>query len=237
MTTDNQSLLNKARKDKFILVLDIPKAMKDINSSTVRSKNFVNLDKLQFSVAGTIVPEIVIPSVSTATYGQTFKFTSQKREPYAPITINFNIDNNFENYWILWKWLAILNDPLISGMPKQFAEFVKTNENLSDKARENGLKTISNLWKNKIINKEVEYTNVKMVNDYMDYQTTITIYGLREYNEAIIKFHYYGAFITNLNRFDYNYKDSEEISCNFTFEFSQMDITILDQPVVLAELS
>ena len=217
----NQSILNKARKDKFLLVLDIPKILKDINSNT-RSNNLVNLDKLQFSVYGTMVPKISVPSEALNEYGQSYNVTSMSRPNYQPVSVSFNIDNNFENYWVLWKWLEVLNNPQKGGMPHHFAEFEQGAEKPMDEVRD----MILNKSKNQPHN--IKYKHIKMLNDYTDYQTTITVFGLREYNEKIVKFNYSNAFIVGLGELKYDYKDPAEIECNFEFAFNQLDVTLLE---------
>jgi hypothetical protein len=106
-----QSTLNRSSKDKFILVLNLPEVLrkdKFINE-------LINIDPLQISIHGTVVPSIQVPSVGVPFGGQTLNVTSYTRPNYAPLTVNFVVDNKFRNYWILWKWLTILNDPLESN--------------------------------------------------------------------------------------------------------------------------
>lgn len=212
----DQSILNKTRKDKFILVLDVPKVLKPYES-TVRNPKFVNLDKLQYSVYGTFVPKVSIPSEEIRVYGQSYNITSTARPNYSPITVNFNVDNNFENYWVLWKWLNVLNNAKTSGMDKHFAEFNKINDVMLNSGMPNSNK-----------GKKVTFDFYKMVNDYTDYQTGVTIYGLREYNEKIIKFDYSNAFITSLGDLKYDYKDPNEMECSFDLAFNQLEVTLLD---------
>jgi hypothetical protein len=109
-----QAPLNKARKDKFILVLTIPNVLKGLNIRTPRKDLFINLDSLQFSVYNITVPKIAIPEHALHVYGQNYNVTSYDRPPYPPVTVNFAIDNEFKNYWILWKWLQMINEPLKS---------------------------------------------------------------------------------------------------------------------------
>jgi len=228
MSEIHQSILNKARKDKFLLVLDVPKVLKDINSNT-RSNDLVNLDKLQFSVFGSVVPTVNVPNQTINTYGQPYNITSMSRPPYEPITVGFNVDNNFDNYWVLWKWLAILNDPKKSGMTDYFTEFREEKNRVMDNIRDLS-KDPNNLLNNEKTEpvKNVTYKHIEMQNDYTDYQTTITIYGLREYNEQIVRFDYTNAFIINLGQINYDYKDPSEIDCSFQFVFNQMDVTLLE---------
>ena len=58
-----QTYLNKSRKDKFLFTLNLPNALKAKNSTTDRKDTKLNLDSLQFSVYGTVVPKIEKPAV------------------------------------------------------------------------------------------------------------------------------------------------------------------------------
>jgi hypothetical protein len=274
------AVLNKARKDKFILVLDVPPILKDIqvNDPSGRDNAQVNLDKLQFSIFSAPVPPADIPAVPMSIYGQTYNVTSQTRTAYPPILINFTIDNQFDNYWVLWKWLETLNKPRESGMLEDFAIFQKGEETKT--SLDNARAQLSNIlggFKNKpgnsfasrnrqalsvpsirretpkpnsIIKRDVPdvsklttdpinrdtATNsepvdtqpIHMVNDYTDYQTTITIFGLDEYNKKIVRFDYFNAFITNLGEISFNYRVPDEAESGFQFVFNQMEITLLD---------
>lgn len=106
-----QSPLNISSKDKFILVLTLPQALRKMSKTDPE----LNVDSLQMTVHGTIVPDVSVPPIEMRYGGQSANFTSYSRPNYSPLTINFIIDNQFKNYYILWKWLAILNDPYQSG--------------------------------------------------------------------------------------------------------------------------
>jgi hypothetical protein len=117
-----QAALNKSRKDKFQLILTIPNILKTINSKNVRENEFMNLDSLQFSVYGINIPTIQVPAVELHYSGQNYNVSSFDRPPYEPLTINFAVDNEFKNYWVIWKWLQLLNDAKEStyGAPNIF---------------------------------------------------------------------------------------------------------------------
>lgn len=107
-----QSQLNKSRKDKFLLVLQLPPAFKKLNIPVLiqRNNNQLAQDALQFSVYGSVLPQIEVPAV-VASYGsQSYKVSSNSRPPFEDITVNFTIDNKFNNYWVIYKWLDVLND-------------------------------------------------------------------------------------------------------------------------------
>lgn len=108
--TNFQSYLNKQRKDKFILVFDLPKALKAIKSTTQRSNNKVIPDTMQFSVYGNVIPEISVPEKEVPYGGQVMKVTGFARPSLPKNTINFTVDNMFNNYWVIYKWLQLFND-------------------------------------------------------------------------------------------------------------------------------
>lgn len=105
-----QSPFNLSRKDKFTLVLNVPNALKNINSHFLDGADNINLDLLQFAVHGTVVPPIRVPSANARYAGQTFAQTSHSRDPYDPLTVGFTVDNRFTNYWVIYMWLNMLNN-------------------------------------------------------------------------------------------------------------------------------
>lgn len=112
MNTFQQSQLNKSRKDKFLMVLSLPKILKKINDNNLGThvKDLISLNSLQFSIFGSVVPNITVPAVTAPYGGQNYKVSSHTRPPYEEVTINFTIDNRFSNYWVIYKWLELLND-------------------------------------------------------------------------------------------------------------------------------
>ena len=69
---------------------------------------------IQFSVFGTIVPPSQVPANEAGYAGQHYKVSSHSRPAYDDITVNFTIDNKFNNYWVIYKWLDLLNDDVNS---------------------------------------------------------------------------------------------------------------------------
>lgn len=112
-----QSILNKNRKDKFLLVLNLPDILKGQNkvSAGDRATEYLNQDSLQYSVYGTIVPRVTVPSVDAPFGAQVPKVTSYSRPGWEPVTVNFIVDNGFNNWWVLWYWLNVINNSTASG--------------------------------------------------------------------------------------------------------------------------
>lgn len=111
----DQSIFNKARRDKFIMIFDIPLALKRKAEEVKKAGCNVNLEAyaantVQFSLYGTPVPKVSIREVDVPYAGQVHRQTSYARPTYAPLTIGMNIDNQFINYWLLWTWLNLWND-------------------------------------------------------------------------------------------------------------------------------
>jgi len=124
--TDQQSVLNVSRKDKFLLVMDMPPALKPLVQKENRLCHGGNLERLRFSVWGSVIPDISVNKIETSFGGQTFKFSGNSRPSYPSIVCNFTVDNNYDNYYILWKWLDIQNGAL-EGLSENRIKTYSTN--------------------------------------------------------------------------------------------------------------
>tara|TARA_R110001592_G_scaffold250497_2_gene513110 strand:- start:6650 stop:7228 length:579 start_codon:yes stop_codon:yes gene_type:complete len=107
---NNQSFLNKGRADKFTLVFSLPPALRKIDSKTDRQTYNVNENAFQFSVYGAVVPVLDVPALQIPYAGSNLYNSSHAREPFPPVTVDFTIDNGFNNYWVLYKWLNLMHD-------------------------------------------------------------------------------------------------------------------------------
>jgi hypothetical protein len=105
-----QSVLNKSRTDKFIMSLTLPKALRDVNTKNDRNNTNVIQDSLQFSIYGVVIPQVTVTDLEGRYSGQTFHFTSHKRPAYSNVKVRFTIDNAFNNYWVIYKWINLLNN-------------------------------------------------------------------------------------------------------------------------------
>ena len=115
-----QSLFNKALKDKFLIVLNLPKCIKNSQVNNLKESGIVNLEQLQFSIFSAPSPAIAVDAIPLGQQGQTYHVTSQVRKPYTPMLINFTVDNIYGNYLVLWRWFEMINDPKNSGMNEYF---------------------------------------------------------------------------------------------------------------------
>lgn len=189
-----QSQLNKSRLDKFLLVIDLPPILRGSNNNNpnVRANNLVSQNSLQFSIYGSVIPKISVPGLEAGYAGGTYKVSSNSRPPYDDVTVNFTIDNKFNNYWVIYKWLDVLGN----------AKNVIYNE--SD-----------------ILPPQSNNTKLPTPLQPQSYQTNFTIYAKDEFDQNVIKFTYTKAFPVALGNIDYNYRVADEIETSFTFAFSQ----------------
>jgi len=188
-----QSYLNKARQDKFLLVFDLPPIMKPIARKYTRNTKTVIPDSVQFSVFGTIVPEITVKGVETRFAGSTLYVTSHSKDSYPPVNIKFVVDSMYNNYHVIYRWLNLLHDEK-TGVYNQ-AGLIPEDDNFND------------------------------------YQTDLTVYGLDEYGKKRVSFKYTKAFPTTLDGITYNQKadEGQEIESGFTFLYSQMHFDIINE--------
>ena len=186
---NDQSFLNKSRSDKFKLVFSLPPALRKINSKTDRQTFNVNEDAFQFSVYGAVVPELDVPALQIRYGGSNLYNSTHAREPYPPVTIDFTIDNGFNNYWVLYKWLDLMHD------------------------EKEGLYDASDLVSDE---------------DFKNYQTDMTLYGLDEFNNERIQFTYTKAFPVTIGSINYNYRTAEEITSSMTFVYSQIHTKLIN---------
>jgi len=105
-----QSSLNKSRVDKFRMVFTIPLALRKINKRSERSTNTLKEESMQLSIYGTIVPEIVVPALLVRYTGSTLYTSTHQKSPYPAVTVKFTVDNEYNNYWVIYKWLNLLHD-------------------------------------------------------------------------------------------------------------------------------
>ena len=210
----NQSMLNKARADKFILSFSIPACLKGIAEKTNRgtyhkSDNSVQPDKLQYAVYGAIVPTVSVPAITLPYAGQHLKASGHARDAYDDVTVNFGIDNQFNNYWYIYKWLDILNDD---------SESVYDNKGVGT-SNTFPYPGADEANRSRFTSKEPKVME--------DYQVNFSLYGINEYNKNTVEFTYTNAFPVSLGDISYNYRDSSEIDCAFTFSFSQLLVKLL----------
>jgi hypothetical protein len=116
MSQVQQSILNKQRKDKFILSVNLPSALKKIDTKNVNSNLNIISDSLQFSIWGTTTPDIEVPGVEIRYAGSTLYNSSHGKNSYPPVTVKFTIDNRFNNYWVIYQWLNLMHDQ-VQGLP------------------------------------------------------------------------------------------------------------------------
>ena len=198
---NQQSTLNKNRLDKFILSFQLPPALRKIanHDKSSRSTYNVNEDAFQMSVYGAVVPELTVAAIDIPYAGSNLYNSSHAREPYPPVEVNFTVDNEFGNYWTIYKWLDLMHDEKTG---------LFDDDNLVER-NQTGRDTLGPL-------------------QFSDYQTNMSLFGLDEYNNKRIEFIYTQAFPIILGNISYNYREASPIESSMTFVYSQLHTKLLN---------
>lgn len=124
-----QSFLGRARKDKFLLVFDLPPILKRIQSNYMRNDQTVIPDSVQFSLYETMVPGVTIKGTAARYAGDTLHVSTHSKDPYPPVNVKFKVDSGYNNYWTIYQWLNLLHDQKTG----QFNELdIQVDGNFSD---------------------------------------------------------------------------------------------------------
>lgn len=109
--TNIQSPYNKSRTDKFIVVFDLPPLLKTVDKTHL-DPNAVGVirESVQMSLYGCNIPGIVVPATGARANGGNLYVSSHSRDAMEPTKIQFDLDNNFNNYYTIYSWLNLLND-------------------------------------------------------------------------------------------------------------------------------
>ena len=113
-----QSYLNKARADKFRIVVPLPPVLRNKDTRLIRSAEFVDKDSINFSIFAINIPTIAVEPVDLKFGGQTPRISSMARAAFDPVDVKFVVDNMYANYWLLYTWLNLLHDEETGHMLK-----------------------------------------------------------------------------------------------------------------------
>lgn len=180
-----QSSLNRSSKDKFYMILDLPYALKKRAETDPK----ISIDPLQISVHGTLVPDIAVPEIDVRYLGQNLHLSTYARPNYPPITVNYVVDSQYNNYYVLWQWLDVMN------------------------------MAIKDVYGGSAV------VDAEMVGDQFEYQTTVKMVAIDEYNKPVIEFIYSKAFLSTLGGLNFSYREGGTlVESTATFHFSQLDV-------------
>jgi len=197
---NKQSHLNRARLDKFVLAFNLPPILRQLklDSMAVPSNDLNFEETIQYAVYGVVVPEISIGKEEHAFAGQVTKAAKLSRPSYDDVTVSFNVDNRFANYYTIWEWLDVMNDEKTT---------IYDDANLMTEPR------------GRITDKGINAESIPYKNEYA---ADMSLYGVDEYNKRAVKFTFTEAFPVSLGSITFNQQDGSEIVCSFTFTFSQL---------------
>lgn len=106
-----ESVLNRARDDSFLMVLDLPCFIKNLNLGAKEANSKYPLDRLEMAVFKANIPTVSAPSKSVPFGGGGVLRTPGTRiDEYTPLDVQFVIDSRYRNYNLLHKWITKLPD-------------------------------------------------------------------------------------------------------------------------------
>ena len=195
-----QSSLNRSRNDKYLLIIDIPKALKDKEDCDSHKK--ITADPLQVTIFGSPVPDIKVPDIEVPYSGQVYRTSSLHRPAYTPLNVKFLVDNSYYNYWLIWNWINLFNDYKMGGSDINQAINIPVLKNQTP----------------------------ELGSPMTDFTSRFSIFAMDEYNNKIISFDYTNVFPTSLGELNFSNREGNEIVCNATFSFNQLHVNRLMDP-------
>lgn len=188
----NQAILNRPRNDKFLLVLEIPKALKNVYDGVLEGG--YKADNLQFTVFGSPVPNIAVPNITLPYGGQNLNISSTARPAYPPLVLKFLIDNGYQNYWMLWKWLNLFNNhenssTELTSKSSIYKDNIQLDNPMSDFSTSFSLVALDE-YNNKLISfiyKSAFITNLSEINYSYQEQSEISCNVTFAYNQLEVK--------------------------------------------------
>jgi hypothetical protein len=111
MSTEvKQSYFNQATQDKFLMVFDIPVILKDDQTQYNRKNSTVIPDSVQYSLFKTAIPDVTVKGVEVRNVGSTLYLSTHSKDSFPPTSVDFAVDNGYNNYWCIFKWINLLHD-------------------------------------------------------------------------------------------------------------------------------
>lgn len=104
-----QAPVNKALIDKWIFLFNIPQAMRKLINDKSAKGNIIP-NSVQFSLKSVNIPDVEVPGISQRYASGNLHISSHSKNPYGPLTIGFDIDNEFKNWSTIYEWLNLLHD-------------------------------------------------------------------------------------------------------------------------------
>lgn len=110
MNNITQSRLNKARINKFILLFNLPEALKKVDRIYGIARHTINQGAVQFSIKSVEAPETTVKAISQRYASGNLYVSSHSKDAYDQLSIKFDVDNMFANWGTINEWLNFLHD-------------------------------------------------------------------------------------------------------------------------------
>lgn len=105
-----QSRLNKALKDKWVLIFQVPEGLQDLIKENLTGKDTLDLNALQYSLVSFNSPDITVKAISQRYGSGNLYVSSHSKDPFELLSIKFKVDNRYANWAVIYEWLNLLHD-------------------------------------------------------------------------------------------------------------------------------
>lgn len=105
-----QSPLNRARQDKYLFIMNLPDALRDISNAWVNERKALGISReaVAWTLVNTAIPSMNIKAQSIKFGGGNLYISSHTKDPYDALKISFKIDNKFLNYSTIHEWIDFI---------------------------------------------------------------------------------------------------------------------------------
>ena len=105
-----QSPLNRVVADKFLLIMNLPDCLKNLQNKYVQlmSEAGIKKESIVWSLTKVSVHSINIKADAIPYGGGNYYVSSHTKSPYNDLTFNFKVDNKYANYFTVYEWINLI---------------------------------------------------------------------------------------------------------------------------------
>lgn len=107
METTPYSPVNKTIVDKFILLMNLPEPLKNLQKKYNQFNDSVGINRetVALSITSANIPNVSIKAQAIKYGGGNLYVSTHTKTPYEPMEIKFKIDSGYRNYFTIYQWL------------------------------------------------------------------------------------------------------------------------------------
>lgn len=105
-----QSPLNKTFADKFLFIMNLPEALKNLGEkyNIENLQAGISKETIKMSLISANIPNILIKADAIQYMGGNVYVSSHTKSEYSPLEIKFKVDNKYANYFTIYEWINLI---------------------------------------------------------------------------------------------------------------------------------